>query len=91
LISNTGTLFELTIVWYLPFYRRPHFRPVAKAKIQKGNDVRMNNMKKMLCFLLAMVIVASLAACGSKDEPAATTAAPEASTAPAVAENAVRM
>ena len=49
----------------------------------------MNNMKKMLCFLLAMVMVASLAACGSKDEPAATTAAPEASTAPAVAENAV--
>lgn len=49
----------------------------------------MNIMKKMLCFLMAMVMVLSLTACGSKEEPAATNAAPEASTKPAVAESAV--
>ena len=52
-------------------------------------DYKMKTAKKLLALLLAVVMVVSLfAACG-KTEPAATTAAPEASADPAVAENAV--
>ena len=49
----------------------------------------MNTMKKLLCFLLVLVMVLSMAACGGNSDSKETTAAPEASAAPAVAENAV--
>ena len=49
----------------------------------------MNTMKKLLCFMLAMAMVLSMTACGGSAETAEPTAAPEATTAPAVAENAV--
>ena len=50
----------------------------------------MNTMKKLICFILAMVMVLSMTACGGNAETAEpTTAAPAETSAPAVAENAV--
>ena len=50
----------------------------------------MNTMKKMLCFLLAFMMVLGLTACGGASETAEpTAAAPVQTTTPAVAENAV--
>ncbi len=49
----------------------------------------MNTMKKMLCFLLAFMMVLGLTACGGASETAEPTAAPVQTTTPAVAENAV--
>ena len=50
----------------------------------------MNTMKKLICFMLAMVMVLSVTACGGNAETAEpTTAAPVETNAPAVAENAV--
>ena len=50
----------------------------------------MNTMKKMLCFLLAFMMVLGLTACGGASETAEpTAAAPVQATTPAVAENAV--
>ena len=46
----------------------------------------MNTMKKLLCFMLAMVMVLAMTACGGNTETAEPTDAPA---APAVAENAV--
>ena len=43
-------------------------------------------MKKLIAMLLAMVMVFSLAACGSSNTPAATEAAPAAPAAPAATE-----
>ena len=49
----------------------------------------MNTAKKLLSVMLALAMVLGMAACGGNTETAESTAAPEASTAPAVAENAV--
>ena len=49
----------------------------------------MYTMKKLVCFLLALVMVLSLAACGGSTETAEPAASAEASTSPAVAENSV--
>ena len=46
----------------------------------------MNTMKKLLCFMLAMVMVLAMTGCGGNTETAEPTDAPA---APAVAENAV--
>ena len=49
----------------------------------------MNTAKKLLSIMLALAIVLGMAACGGNTETAESTAAPEASTAPAVAQDAV--
>jgi len=49
----------------------------------------MNTTKKLICFLLAMVMVLSMTACGGSAGSDVPAAAPEASSAPAVVENAV--
>ena len=49
----------------------------------------MNTKKKVLCFMLALVLVLGMSACGGNTATAEPTAAPEATAAPAVAENAV--
>ena len=49
----------------------------------------MNTKKKVLCFMLALVLVLGMTACGGNTATAEPTAAPEATAAPAVAENAV--
>ena len=49
----------------------------------------MNTAKKLLSVMLALAMVLGMAACGGNTTTAEPTAAPEASTAPAVAENAV--
>ena len=60
---------------------------VAPAEyIFKGNTIGDNKIlskkKRGTFYLLAMVMVLSLTACGGKDEPSATSAAPEAPAAP---------
>ena len=49
----------------------------------------MNTAKKLLSIMLALAMVLGMAACGGNTETAESTAVPEASTAPAVAQDAV--